>query len=367
VNGERVRSLDVARGVAVGGMLYLTYIPGRDYGFAVHAEWWGLTLYDVVLPMFLVLFGVALGFSYRADVRWERVGRRTVGLVVIGLGFNAVVGWDADLSTLRLTGVLQAFAVAGLSTTAVLWATRRWWVVGVVGVGLVAAHGAALWAVGRRCPGGLPTPECNLSALVDPAVFGTDHLYAGGAAGYDPEGLGVIVGVAGSVLGGAAAARPRARRGPRGAVAGLLAVGCGLIVLAVAVTPLLPVGKRPWTPSFALLTAGASIVTLAVCHLLVDRRERGRGFVARMTDVPAWLLEAVGRNSLLVYVGMFVLVAVLANVEATLAGETASVGAHLLDAFAWSPRAELTYAAALTGMWVAVAAGLHRVGWYWRP
>lgn len=362
----RVRSLDVARGVAVGGMLYLTYIPGREYGFAVHAEWFGVTPYDLVLPMFLVLFGAALGYAYRDEVRWASTARRTVGLVAVGLAFNAVVGWDLAPSSLRLTGVLQVFAVTGAVSVAVLAVTRAAWTAGLAGVGLVAAHGAVLVGVGRRCPGGLVTPECNPSALIDPIVFGADRLYHGSAAGYDPEGLGALLGITGTVVIGAAVGRWFGGRVTDGAAGGLALVAAVLLVATVPLAWVVPVGKPPWTPAFAALTAGVTVATLAACHLLLEQRERRWRFGRTAGRAGAWVLEAIGRNSLLVYVGMFALVAVLANVEATVGGETAALGDHLLGAVAWSPRPELTYAALLTGAWTAVAAALHRLGWYWR-
>src|SRR4051812_46059173 len=65
---RRLHGVDVLRGLAVLGMLV---VDNRGNGSIAaqwhHASWNGLHVADVVFPVFLVVVGVAMPFSRRAD------------------------------------------------------------------------------------------------------------------------------------------------------------------------------------------------------------------------------------------------------------------------------------------------------------
>jgi heparan-alpha-glucosaminide N-acetyltransferase len=352
----RIRSLDVARGLVIAWLLLSDVVFGeRD--LARHADWWGFTAYDWIFPAFLLLFGSSLAIAFRDRVHWPRLLRRTTVLLVAGLLFNMVTAWDASWGTLRLTGVLQLFAVVGLVAIAVTRPARRWWQALVVACVLLAGHQALLAGIGSGCPSGLPEPDCNPSANVDPVVFGAQHLYHGLERGHDPEGLGVLPGATASALLGYAAGRALWER-RRNAVAHLL----GITVACLAAAPLLaawiPLNKRVWTPSLALLTAAITVGLLAVCHILFDLLADRAPPARTPLRVLGWVPEALGRNSLLLYFGFYALSAVLAN-------------AHLGDRPAneairdWAEGiAAGGYPALLLTFFVGIAALLHARGRY---
>jgi heparan-alpha-glucosaminide N-acetyltransferase len=352
----RIRSLDVARGLVIAWLLLSDIVFGeRDV--ARHADWWGFTAYDWIFPAFLLLFGSSLAIAFRGSVPWPRLLRRTAVLLVAGLLFNMVTAWDASWATLRLTGVLQLFAVVGLVAIALTRPARRWWQALLVAGLLLAGHQALLAQIGSGCPSGLPEPGCNPSANVDPAVFGEPHLYHQMERGHDPEGLGVLPGATASALLGYAAGRALwARR--RNAMAHLAGIGVACLAAAPILATSVPLNKRVWSPSVALLTAGITIGMLAVCHVLFDLLPDRAPQARRPLHVLGWVPEALGRNSLLMYFGFYALSSALANAHL---GDTPANEA--MEAWAEGIVAG-GYPALRLAFFVGVAALLHTRGRY---
>ena len=365
--GDRLRSVDVARGLVVGLSAVLSHIPDPAYTFARHAEWYGLRLLDLILPGFLTLFGTGIALAYRRGVRWRRLARRTALLIGIGLLFNAVVAWSVDPSTWRFTGVLQLFAVVGLVVTLVTRGVRTWWHALLVAVVLLLGLQVLHLVVGAGCADSLPQPGCAPSTVIDPAIFGEAHLYRQFTEGYDPEGVPVMAGATATVLIGYVAGELLWRTRGRGATARLTALGVVLLAAVPLAAADIPVSKRLWTPAFALLSAAVPVLLLAVLHLVVDRLPgllpAGAPLLPRVT----WLPEAFGRNSLLVYFGKYLVAAVLAHVS--LGGATGGepVAAWLYGRLGeGTDRPALAYAALMFTGWAVVAGVLHRRGRYVR-
>lgn len=60
-----------------------------------------------------------------------------------------------------------------------------------------------------------------------------------------------------------------------------------------ALSPILPMVKMIWSPTFVLFTAGWAMVAFGVCYLLFDVRPR---------EEPIWPAQVFGRNAILAYV-----------------------------------------------------------------
>ena len=361
MTGGRLRSLDVARGLVVGLSALLSHIPDPAYTFSRHADWYGLHLLDFILPGFLALFGAGISLAYRRGVNARRLARRTFLLLLIGLLFNAVVGWDFSLGTWRLTGVLQLFAIVGLFVTLITRVARSWMAALLVAAVLLAVSQAALSAVGSTCAEGLPQPQCNPSAIVDPEVFGQDHIYRQGERGYDPEGLPVMLGASATVLFGYAAGEILWRNRSTGASLRLLGLALALLAITPLAADLLPINKRIWTPSYALITAAAPIGLLALMHALVDRLPSRVPGTASVVHAASWLPEAFGRNSLLVYFGKYLVAAVLAHVAiAPLTGQRPIAEALQTYLTQVTARPALFYMAIMFSGWALLAAVLHK-------
>ena len=372
----RVTSLDAVRGVmllwSVTSDSLLDPAPWYD-----HATWLGVHPVDVVFPVFVTLSGCGLAFAYRRRIAVVPMLRRAGVLLAVGLLYNLTLtlvttGWTG-WSTFRVTGVLQLYAVVVLVMALghLLTRSARGWLVVTAVLALAHAGVLAAWVAG--CPGGGPTPACNPSGVIDTAVLGAGHLYAGGELGHDPEGLFAILGAMVSAAAGATAGHAllsaRQRWGnPAAAAPWLLGLASTLALAGTALAQVVPPMKRLWTSPFALLVASAVVVALLVGHVVLDRAGSGRALSAL-----SWPLLALGRNSLLVYFGSHALVVVITHVGAPWVAAPAdgSPGPSFAQAASqaisggWHP--QVVWSAATLAAWWALACVLHRHRVYLRP
>lgn len=306
----RIASLDWVRGWFLCASVATVSVLAPRPEQLVHAEWFGVTAQDLIFPLFVSLSGAGLAFAYRNAVGWGATIRRSVVLLLCGLAYNMVAAQTTDLSDLRWTGALQVYAVLVLVIGVLHKVARgpKAWVVvaAVVAIGQVTL--LYLWQ--SSCAGDVLSPECNPSRVVDQALLGTAHMYAGGALGHDPEGVIGIVGAlltacVGAVAGHLALSARGTHRGP----AYLLGWAAAVMLTAVAAAQLLPAMKRLWTTPFALGAGALGIVLLAVGMAVLDLPAGQRWRTTR--ERLAWPLVAMGRNSLLVYFGSHLLMIVL--------------------------------------------------------
>jgi predicted acyltransferase len=354
VRRSRLLSLDTCRGllllVNIGAISLLAPQPDQ----LRHAKWIGVSAIDTIFPVFVTLSGFGLALAYRRHVTWRRTLRRSAVLLLCGLGYNAVMAGSLDLAAWRLTGVLQVYAVLvlviGLLHRVVRGATG--WV--AVTAAVAAGQAALLWRWQGSCPGDVLTPECNPSATIDPAVFGTAHIYASGVLGHDPEGLVAMLGALVTMLVGVTAAHlTLASRKPLHTPARLAGWAAAAFLAGAAAAQVLPAMKRLWTTPFALMVAAGAVLALAVAGLLLDQPARQRVTAARERLVTP--LVAMGRNSLLIYFGSHL---VLHLLEAPRGGSSwADDLARGLEPTGY-PRA--AFIVAMVALWVVISAVLHR-------
>ena len=90
---RRLRGVDVARGLAVVGMLFVDN-RGSDAisPQLVHTPWSGLHVADVVFPVFLLVVGVTLPFSRRAErpraALWRVVKLALLGWLIVTVKYG---------------------------------------------------------------------------------------------------------------------------------------------------------------------------------------------------------------------------------------------------------------------------------------
>nr|WP_276612090.1 heparan-alpha-glucosaminide N-acetyltransferase domain-containing protein [Kineococcus vitellinus] len=359
--GGRITSLDVVRGLMLVVSVAVNSLVVTPPWFE-HAEWEGVHGLDLVFPVFVTLTGCGLGFAMHRRTEVGGLARRVLVLLAVGLLYNALVANPWSAATWRYPGVLQLYAgvVLVLALGHLLTRSARGWFAIALVLALVWTGVLAWFAT--TCPGGELTRACNPSGVVDPAVFGAAHVYGGGQPGHDPEGLPAVLGACVSAAAGACvghlllSARSRGR-GTRAATAPVLAAAAAFALLAgltAAVPGLLtghevPAMKRLWTPPFALAVAAAVAVVLLAGHLLLDSR-RTPALLRRAV----WPLEALGRNSLLVYFGSHVVAALVLH-------RAAPDVLERLHSAQWQTTAVAVLA------WTALAALLHRLRVYLRP
>ncbi len=275
-----------------------------------HAAWEGVHGQDLVFPFFIAVSGIGLGFASAGGVRLGSTLNRFVILVVLGLLYNLhesfVVTGQLSVDTLRITGVLQAFAVVSIVIGLLHYALTTWWAwcIGTCVMALIQV--TILRVVAEGCADAQLTEQCNPGFPLDRAVFGLAHLYDQGLGGHDPEGLWAMFGMVitasvGVTVAHALGLRPARPFGTRETgrryVRALLclAVFAGLAWAASLVTVTM---KRLWTTPFALGTGVALVLLWVILTAVLDH---GRG--ALILTVLTYPLVALGRNALLVYFG----------------------------------------------------------------
>ncbi|USQ75129.1 hypothetical protein [Ornithinimicrobium cryptoxanthini] len=351
---QRLTSLDWARGVMVLlNLVVISVLPPSPRQLR-HADWLGVTVFDIVFPLFVCLSGCGLAFAYSRRVSAWVTARRVSVLLVAGLLYNSVfLLGDGSLATLRVTGPLQVYAVLVLviALAHVVLRTLRDWIVVTVVACLTWA--GLFWAGHQVLAGGTPTRDANLSRAVDLRLLPADQLYRQGELGHDPEGLIVITGALVTMLVGVVAGKLLLRRGVDTVrmLVDLSVWTVSVLLLGLATMVFIEPFKRLWTPSFALLTAVVALMLLVLGFLLHDQPQGPRWWLS-VRDAAAQPFVAMGRNALVLYFGSHLSLIALSSFP----GET-----QLLAMFSWawgSPRT--AFAVVFVLGWFALAWALHR-------
>src|SRR3954469_8583336 len=240
---RRLHGVDVLRGLAVVGMLL---VDNRGNGAIAlqlrHAEWNGLHLADVVFPVFLLLVGVSMPFSRRAD------RPRAALLRVLELG---ALGWLVVAAKYGPgtvgAGVLGHIAGAYLLCWLLLRLPRR---AQPVVAGAALAGLSVLSAVAGAAPGH------SWGQWLDDAA----------GLSFSAEAPHAFLGSAVTVYLGVLAGRALQSATGRTLLLRLTGGGALLMVAGLLLAPLVPLNKRLWSPSFVLVTAGIALVVLAALH-----------------------------------------------------------------------------------------------------
>lgn len=366
----RVVGIDAARGIAIALMLVVEWLPPPStldptgHPQLAHATWAGLHVADAVFPAFLLLVGVSLAFTLSrpagAAQRARDLSRRAISLLVLGLLYNAWSSPDpTDLAHLRLAGVLQRIAVAGLfGSLVVLAAGRRVVIVAAVTVVVLVSFGLALDHVHPSCPTSSPLAEraCTWPGQTDVHLLGADHTYYLGQAGPDPEGVVSTAGATVTVLIGWLVGETVRRQRRWSAMVGLSAASIGAAGVAAAWG--MPLIKRLWTPTFVLTTAALTVLALVGLLVVADIDDGRSPGLRRIGRAALWPAETLGRNALVVYVGQH-LIGTAIDRTTTSTGE--SLTTQLVRHVGGST---LTFALAWVAAALAVAAIMRSLRWY---
>ncbi|MFT4953651.1 MAG: putative acyltransferase [Brevundimonas sp.] len=308
VGAQRLASLDVMRGFAVVGMIIVNWAATvANHHVSVvpwpllHAEWTGLTPADLVFPAFVVLMGVSLGLNYDASVKqpFRRVLVRSSRLFAVGLVLSNLY-WlrDPDPDTFRILGVLQRLALVYLATALLIRHTSSRFQIVMIATLLVGYWAALLAPLPSGVPRDITVPGANFVSWFDRVTL-SGHIYVPGPSGYDPEGvLSTFPAVALCMI-GVMAGLWLCKRTPSAGISFRLAIS-GALFLAVGVvwSGALPIVKNLWTSSYAMVSAGLTLLILASAYWLVDvlgRRPIGTEFFRSfgLNAIAAYVLHAL--------------------------------------------------------------------------
>ena len=315
---QRLLSIDALRGITVAFMILVNNGTEHSYSPLEHAAWNGFTPTDLVFPTFMFVMGISLILSLMP--RLERGApassilphaiRRFVLLLFFGLVVNGFPFFH--LSTLRLYGVLQRFAVCYILAVLILLATRK----ASAFLAIAAVCLIAYWALLRFVPipgHGLPVRDfplldrdLNLTAWIDRHVF-PGRLYEGTR---DPEGLlSDVPSLATVLLGMITGLYLRTTRSPQAKAVGLLAAAVALLVAGYLWNFTFPINKKLWTSSYVLFAAGWSLLALTLAWFLIEVRK-----------IPsAWIAPALvfGMNAISAYVLSELLAGAISSIPIT--------------------------------------------------
>ena len=368
----RLRSLDLLRGATVAFMILVNNAGDWDKTWAplLHAEWHGWTPTDLVFPLFLFVVGAAIPFALpkpplaaaQNKEAHRKVFRRGALLFLLGLALIWFPYYTVVWERARIFGVLQrigiVFSLAALACIHLKPRGRA-----LLSIALLAGYWIAMKTI--PVPGfgaGDLSPKGNLAFHVDHLILGP-HIWRYSPGPGDPEGiLSTIPAIVTALIGifaGEALRRQQIagaeREAPRSLVRPIL-IGAFFLLAGLALSPLFPINKNLWSPTYVLFTGGVAILLLIVAHLLVDREVRAGD--ARWA-IP---FERFGRQAIVAYVGSGALARILGLAKVS------DVSLHkwlYSRLFAnWLPDywASFGWALATVLLWLAVATALDRRG-----
>ena len=294
----RLVSLDAYRGLVMftlllGGVFHsLKDHPTWHWLYVQneHVEWTGCVYWDLIQPAFTFIVGVAMPFAFAVRTAngdsWGRqflhVLVRAGKLILVGVLLDNFGAKEWSFGFIR---VLQQIAVAYVLAFFVLG--RPLWVQGAAATVLLVGY-TLFWVLNPwNGPGGpWAMGGENAGTAFDRWLIGRN--YTGHYVG-----LNAIPSTANMTFGVMAGQWILTRR-PSGRTALVLAAaGVAGILVGAAVSPVVPLIKRIWTPSFAVYSAGWTTLLLAAFYGVIDVAGWKRW---------AFPLVVVGMNSIAAYV-----------------------------------------------------------------
>jgi predicted acyltransferase len=273
-----------------------------------HVPWAGFRFYDLIFPLFMFISGAVIPFSLLSKLEkgapknqlvWKTL-RRVILLIICGMAYNGV--FRDGFSNARYVSVLGQIGIAYFFATLIVLFSgsqlkKLLWLIGIIA-------GVALMQLFVPVPGigaGVLTPEGCINGYIDRMIipgrlaYGIDGPVPRGSQGiYDALGILSTVSSVGITLLGyfAGVVLKRDKKSGTQNVSLLSAIGAGLIILSLLISPFYPVIKNCWTSTFTLLGGGISFLLVALFYLIIDVWGRAKW---------SFFFRVIGMNSIFVY------------------------------------------------------------------
>lgn len=351
---QRMLALDILRGITIAGMI-LVNNPGswsNMYAPLAHAPWHGLTPTDLIFPFFMFIMGISTFISLRkfefklSLPLFVKIIRRTVVIFAIGLaiawfsklcygmaGGKSFLDAANSFETIRILGVMPRLALCYCFASLIALVLRCKHILWVVAT-LLIGYGIIL-----LCGNGLVFSEDNIISIIDRAILGVDHMYKDTVNGVklalDPEGLlSTIPSIAHVLIGFWAGMKMMEVKDINMRVNRLFIIGAVLMFLGFLFDYAIPINKKLWTPTFAVVTCGLASTLLALLIWIID-----------IKGYKKWcrFFEAFGINPLF----MYVLGGVLGILFATIKFDGTSIKTFIYNDFLLSMLGDATLASCL--------------------
>jgi predicted acyltransferase len=306
---ERLLSLDALRGFDMIWILGLDgffivlhrYYPNTLTRFLAaqvnHANWAGLTPYDLIFPLFVFIVGVSLVFSLSKIIQTQgraaalrRVVRRSLLLYLLGLLYYG--GLSKTVQDIRLLGVLQRIALcyffSGIAfiflrnprpvlrsegTPRPAFFSTEWyissrWLFLFMVILLVSYWALMTFVQVPRVGAGIYSEGKNLANYIDKKYL---PLYKWDGD-HDPEGLLSTLPAIGTCLMGVLAGIfiKQKSSSPQKKAYGLAIAGLAALLAGYLWGLQFPIIKKIWTSSYVLVAGGYSLILLALFYQIID-------------------------------------------------------------------------------------------------
>ncbi len=302
---KRLLSLDVYRGftmflmVSAGfGLSALADNPGWEWlaGQVDHAAWAGCTLWDLIQPSFIFIVGVAMPFAFAARTakgesrtdQFRHVWKRSLILLLLGVGRTIL---HTSTLSFSMIAVLQQIAVAYFFAFFLLGRKLS------TQLGAVLLILLADWALFQFWPGvgeaGAYAKNANFHSAVELMIWG--RFSTGGYAAFN-----ALSSIATIILGIIAGDLLRTQLPDSRKTRYLLLAGLAGIVAGWLLSPVIPVVKRIWTPSWTIYSAGWAALLLGAFYWIIEvKGKRAWSFafmVVGMNSITIYLLVSLLRS-----------------------------------------------------------------------
>lgn len=306
---ERLLSLDTLRGFDMamllgGGWILVTMAEATGWKWLEvlaiqqeHVDWVGFRFYDLIFPLFMFVSGVAIPYAINSKLEkgvaksllLKKIFIRLLALIALGLLYNGVLEWG--FTDMRAASVLAQigfgyFFAALISIYSKSIKGSIFWLLGILA-------GVAVLQLFVPVPGygaGNFEPAGTINAWLDQKLL-PGKLYG---KVFDPEGILCIVSaISITLLGNLAGYLIRsASMNPSKKALYIALAGLGLVVLALALSPVYPIIKKMWTVPYVLLAGGISALLLSLFYYVID-----------VKGSKSWTLffRVFGMNSITIY------------------------------------------------------------------
>lgn len=241
-----------------------------------HVKWDGFRFEDLIFPLFLFIVGTVLPFSISRRVErgqsrralYLHIFKRAGVLILFGLILNGLLRFNWP--EMRWPGVLQRIGLCYFFA-ALLVMNTKWRSQLIIAGAILLVYWAAMTLI--PVPGygpGVITPEGCLSSYIDQKLLPgriLEQYYGYG----DNEGIiSTLPAICTTLLGALAGHWLRSKHSGNLKAAALAAAGLICLIAGYAWGMSFPIIKNIWTSSFVLVSAGYSLLLLALFYWVID-------------------------------------------------------------------------------------------------
>ncbi len=284
-SGKRLESLDALRGFDMFWIIGGSWIFGSLHPIFEspltefidrqlrHMPWEGFRFWDLIMPLFLFIVGVAMPFSFAKRQARGDSRKKLYTHIVIRFFFLFFLGMVAqghllsyDLAKLDIyCNTLQAIAAGYLIGSIIMLNLDIKWQMGVTAGLLLLFWALMAWVPVPGYGAGQLTPEGNLAIYLDkliqgPFQDGTIYTWILSSLTF---ACTVMLGVFGGIL-------LRSKKTQKQKVMWLFGTGFLGIGLGLLWGLWFPIIKHLWTSSFVLFSGGLCFLLLGFFYLVID-------------------------------------------------------------------------------------------------